>query len=336
MRDKNFWFGLLTVLFFASLVTYLASFELFKNLAISPLIIGILLGIIFGNTFRLKLPAGWSSGIIFSAKKILRLAIIFYGFRITFQQISAVGVPGLFSDLFMLSTTFLLGSFVGIKIFKMDETTTFLVSSGASVCGAAAVLATQPVVKADTHKTAVAVTTVVMFGTVAMFLYPLLFKSGILNMDYNAFGIYIGSTVHEVAQVVGAGSAISQQAADTGVIVKMARVMMLVPLLLVLSFYISSKNKTNSESLLKKIQVPWFAVGFILVAAFNSFELLNKNIVQQINTADTFLLTMAMTALGMETNFEKFKTSGGKPFLLALILFCWLIVGGYFFSKMFI
>lgn len=331
---KNFWFGLFLVLLFASLATYLATFPFFKNLAISPLIVGILLGMIFGNTFRQQLPHEWSAGIIFSAKKILRLAIIFYGFRITFQQISAVGIPGLVSDLFMLTTTFLLGSFVGIKFFKMDEPSAFLCASGASVCGAAAVLATEPVVKADMHKTAIALTTVVFFGTISMFLFPLLYKSGILNMDYNAFGIYIGASVHEVAQVVGAGNAISQEAADTGVIVKMTRVMLLVPLLLVLSFYISSKNKIASESLLKKIKVPWFAVGFILVSAFNSLEIIPKSTVQQINMADTFLLTMAMTALGMETNFNKFRTSGGKPFLLAFIMFLWLVIGGCFFSKL--
>lgn len=335
VKNKNFWLGIFLVAAFAIISTYLASFPFFKNLAISPLIVGIILGMIFGNTFRKYTPSEWSSGIMFSAKKILRLAIILYGFRITFQQISAVGLQGLVADIFMLISTFLIGAFVGIRFLKMDEQSAFLASSGASICGAAAVLATEPVVKADTHKTAIAVATVVVFGTISMFLYPIVYRTGILNMLPHTMGIYIGATVHEVAQVVGAGTAISQETADVGVIVKMTRVMLLVPLLLVLSFYITSKEKNTSTSILKQIHVPWFAVGFIVVSAFNSLHLLSKPIVDNIVFADTFLLTMAMTALGMETNIEKFKKAGGKSFVLALIMFIWLAVAGFIFTKLF-
>lgn len=330
------WTGVVFVAVLAIAATYIAGIPMLQKLSISPLIVGIVLGMILGNSVRQRFPEKWSPGIIFSAKKILRLAIILYGFRITFQQIAAVGVSGMLADLIMLSSTFLIGGFIGEKWLKIDRDTALLTASGASVCGAAAVLATEPVLKSEPYKATIAVATVVLFGTIAMFLYPVLYKLGIFHLNPDEMGIYIGSTVHEVAQVVASGNAISPSTADTAVIVKMTRVMLLVPLLLALSVYISRK-KTATNNLPQertKISIPWFAVGFIGVALFNSFALLPAPSVSAINVFDTFLLTMAMTALGLETRFSKFRQTGGKPLILALILFGWLLVGGYFISKL--
>jgi len=326
-KSASFYKGFFLVIALAAIATWLASFDFLKSLAISPLIVGIVLGIFFGNTLRAKFPQDWSPGIIYNTKIILRAAIIFYGFRITFQQIAAVGVDGLLADFIMLGTTFILGSYLGIKWLKMDKETTYMCSAGAAVCGAAAVLATEPVVKAESHKTSVSVATVVVFGTIAMFLYPILYKAGLFGFDAKQMGIYIGASVHEVAHVVGAGNAISTETADIGIIVKMARVMLLVPLLIVLSYFIAKKDTSAAQK--SAIKIPWFAVGFILVAGFNSFNLLPQNVVHTINVADTFLLTMAMTALGVETTVVKFKTVGGKPFLLAFLMFLWLIGAGW-------
>jgi uncharacterized integral membrane protein (TIGR00698 family) len=325
-KNASFYKGFFLVVAFAALATLIAEWEALKSVGISPLIVGIVLGMIFGNTFRSKLPSDWSPGIIYNTKIVLRAAIIFYGFRITFQQISGVGIEGLIADVIMLSTTFLLGSIVGIRVLKMDAETTFMCSSGAAICGAAAVLATEPVVKAESHKTSVSVATVVVFGTIAMFIYPILYKAGIFGFDFTQMGIYIGASVHEVAHVVGAGNAISNETAETAVIVKMARVMLLVPLLMALSYFVGKKGGNTGKT---QIKIPWFAVGFIAVAAFNSLQWLPSSTVHSINVADTFLLTMAMTALGMETTVAKFKAVGGKPFLLAFILFIWLIVFGW-------
>jgi uncharacterized integral membrane protein (TIGR00698 family) len=334
-KYKDTLLGIGLVLLFSLVSVRIAGIKFLADRAISPLIVGILLGMLFGNTLRAFMPKGWSAGIVFCAKVVLRLAIIFYGFRITFQQIAGVGMQGLFADLFMLTTTFLIGAFFGKKVLRMDEETAFMAASGASVCGAAAVLATEPVVKADTSKTAVAVATVVVFGTISMFLYPVIYRAGMVHLSANSMGVYIGSTVHEVAQVVGSGTAISQETADTGVIVKMTRVMMLVPLLLVLSYYISSKSKKRTGvSSGGRITIPWFALGFIGMAVVNSFHIFSRPVTDDLVIIDTFLLTMAMTALGMETNLEKVRKAGGKAFVLAFVMFVWLVLGGYAFSKL--
>ena len=284
------------------------------------------------------------SGITFSGKKILRFAIVIYGFRITFQQIMAVGMEGFLVSLIMLSTTFIIGTWLGNKIFGMEKDTSMLTASGASVCGAAAVLATEPVLKAEGHKTAIAVSMVVLFGTISMFLYPVLYSTiienatGFLHMTPRQFGIYVGGTIHEVAQVVAVPASVPNsptEMANSAVIVKMTRVIMIAPMLIVLGLYLSYQAKREGgEGADVKLVIPWFAVYFIGVAAFNSFHLIPQNIVDTINVIDTFLLTMAMTALGMGTRFAKFKGLGLAPVYTALGMFIWLVIGGFIITKL--
>jgi len=336
-KRKDTLSGVLFVAIFASAATMIANLPFMLSLGISPLVVGIVMGIFYANTLHNKVPSAWDGGITFSAKKILRFAIVFYGFRITFNQIAEVGLDGFMVSLIMLSTTFVLGTYLGYKVFKMDRDTSMLTASGASVCGAAAVLATEPVVKAQEHKTAIAVSMVVLFGTIAMFLYPVLYTSGILDMSAREFGIYVGGTIHEVAQVVAVPASVPglpQEAADAAVIVKMTRVIMIAPMLILLGIYLSySDRKSGSEVGKVGLVIPWFAVYFIGVAGFNSLALVPENIVSIINEIDTFLLTMAMTALGMGTRFSKFKGLGLAPLYTAGAMFIWLVVGGYFITK---
>jgi uncharacterized integral membrane protein (TIGR00698 family) len=174
-----------------------------------------------------------------------------------------------------------------------------------------------------------------------MFVYPLLYKSGLLGLTEQAMGAYIGGTLHEVAHVVGAGASMGNEIANTAIIVKMLRVMLLAPFLLVLSIWIASlckqSNKANDHAKEGKntktaITIPWFALGFIGVVGFNSLNLLPVNWVDNINQLDNFALTMAMTALGMETRFNQFKGVGFKPIYLASVLFAYLMTAGYLLS----
>ncbi|NOR56957.1 MAG: putative sulfate exporter family transporter [Sulfurimonas sp.] len=329
--------GVIFVAIFAAAATMVAGLPAVSSLGISPLVIGIVMGIFYANTLHNQTPSAWQGGITFSAKKILRFAIVFYGFRITFQQIAEVGVDGFMVSLIMLTTTFIIGTYLGIKVFKMDRDTSMLTASGASVCGAAAVLATEPVLKAEEHKTAVAVSMVVLFGTIAMFLYPVLYTSGILDMTAREFGIYVGGTIHEVAQVVAVPASIpgaEAEMSNAAVIVKMTRVIMIAPMLIILGIYLSySAKKNGTVGGGVKLVIPWFAVYFVGMAGFNSLQLVPESIVSVINEIDTFLLTMAMTALGMGTRFAKFKGLGLAPFYTALSMFVWLVVGGYFITK---
>jgi len=323
--------GVWFVSLFAFASMYIAEMPFVIGIGISPLVVAILFGMIYGNSLRHKLPAEWAPGVIFSSKNILRFAIVFYGFRITYQQVFAVGVEALVIDAIIVIGTFIIGWQLGVRVFGLDRDSSMLIASGASICGAAAVIATEGTLKSEAHKVSMAVATVVLFGTIAMFLYPILYNSGILGFDAKQYGIYVGATVHEVAQAVVAGNAVGVEAGNTAVIVKMTRVMMLAPFLLGLAFFISRSGQSSGEK--TKIMIPWFAVYFLVAVGFNSLNLLPKAAVDTINTIDTFLLAMAMAALGIETNLNKIKNVGMKPIYLALTLFVWLVFGGYALTK---
>lgn len=330
--------GILLIALFSFAAFYVGDMEWAKHLSISPMIIGIVFGMLYANSLRNNLPSTWVPGITFCAKRILRLGIIFYGFRLTIQDVSAVGMPAIVVDAIVVLVTVLGGIVLG-RFLKLDRDIAMLTSVGAGICGAAAVLGAEGAINAKPYKTAVAVSTVVIFGTLAMFLYPILYRNGIFDLAPETMGIMTGSTVHEVAHVVGAGNAMGKEVSDVAIIVKMIRVMMLVLVLLVLSWWAARRtpepdfeNEVTASSQ-KKIAIPWFAVFFLVVIGFNSIDILPKAVVASINTVDTFLLTMAMTALGAETSFDKFKKAGLKPFVLAALLFCWLMGGGYLIAK---
>ena len=325
--------GIVIVLIIAVFVTFLSEFSFFKDLAISTLIIGILFGMLYANSIKKYFPQSFDKGVAFCTKTLLRTGIVLYGFRLTFQNLEEVGFSGVFTAFLIVSSTFIIGYLFGTKVLKLDREITILTSAGSAICGAAAVLATESVLKSPAYKSAIAVSTVVVFGTIAMFLYPFLFKLGILNLSDSNMGIYIGATLHEVAHAVGAGEALGENASSNAIIVKMIRVMMLAPFLIVLSIWLlkTAVNSTiDNKDKKAKIIIPWFALMFIVVVAFNSFDLLSLQIVESINYLDSFILTVAMTALGMQTSFDKFKNVGLKPIYLASVLFLWLTFAGYF------
>jgi uncharacterized integral membrane protein (TIGR00698 family) len=327
--------GLFLVAIMSLFAIFISEIPQIANLGFSPLVIGIVLGIVYANSIRSKVPEYFQKGVVFSAKRILRLAIILYGFRITFGEIYSVGAEGIIISIIIVVSTFVIGTIVGMKLFKLDRDTSMLTASGSSVCGAAAVLATEPVLKSEPFKSAVAVSTVVFFGTISMFLYPILRSSGILDgLDPSQFGVYVGATIHEVAQVVAVGGAYGEEASNSAIIVKMTRVMLIAPMLLVLGFFLAQFLKSNGEENSKTdVVIPWFAVLFIVASGINSLSVIPKEVIEIIIQIDTFLLTMAMTALGMETNISKFKDVGLRPLYTAGIMFVWLLVGGYFITK---
>lgn len=331
--DKEFLHGILIILLFALAAFYIGDFEVVKSMSFSPMIVGIVLGMIYANTLRAALPATFTPGIQFCSKRVLRLGIILYGIRLTLQDVTEVGIPAIIVDALMVTITICGGVMVG-KWLKMDKEISLLTSVGAGICGAAAVLGAESALRVKPYKTAVAVSTVVIFGTISMFLYPVLYRNGVFSISSELMGIFTGASVHEVAHVVGAGNAMGESVGSVAIIVKMIRVMMLVPVLLVISYTVARKASQSDAP--GKINTPWFAILFLVVIVLNSFIPLSDSIRNGINTFDTFLLTMAMTALGAETSFDKFKKAGSKPFVLALILFCWLIVGGYLICKYFI
>ena len=332
--------GLLLVLVLALGSLHAATLPWFSQLGLSALTIAIVGGMLLGNTLYPRLATHGHQGVSFAKGQILRLGIILFGFKLTFQDIAAVGISGILIDACVLSSTFALAYWLGRRKLGLDEQSVILIGAGSSICGAAAILATEPVVKAHAEKVAVAVATVVVFGTVGMFLYPALYQwnaeHGWISMDAQRYGLYVGATVHEVAQVVAAGAAISPEATSTAVIAKMVRVMMLAPFLLLLALWQAREDRQDGAAQaagLGGIRLPWFALGFVVVAGIHSLGVLPQPLVEWGVQLDNLLLAVAMAALGLTTHVQAVRAAGVKPLLLAALLFAWLLGAGLLFTQ---
>ncbi|RDU95200.1 YeiH family protein [Trinickia dinghuensis] len=328
--------GVLFVALFAAAVTRLAALPAIAGLGISPLIVGIVAGAFYGNTLRAGMPAHWAAGVNFSARKLLRIAVAFFGLRVSLQEIAQVGLPGLTESVLVVVSTLLLGTWLGMKLMKLDRDTAILNAAGSAICGAAAVLAFESTLQSKPEKSAVAVGSVVLFGTLSMFLYPLMYRAGWIHLDTLGVGLFFGGTIHEVAQVVGAASNVSPEATHIATIVKMTRVMLLVPVLLTLGFWLARQARRDATGATghahahapRKLAVPWFALGFLACVIVNSLHVLPSTATQTLNAIDTFALTMAMTALGIETQVSQVRKAGPRALATGFLLYLWLIVGG--------
>nr|WP_277425847.1 YeiH family protein [Lysobacter enzymogenes] len=324
-RQPGFWPGLALAAAIAAAAMGLALVPALQAAGLSALTLAIVLGIAVGNTAFPAIAGQVGSGVDFSKAMLLRAGIVLYGFRVTFQEIAGVGAAGLAVDIVVVAGVFCLATWLGTRWLKLDRETSMLIGAGSAICGAAAVMATEPVVKGQAHKVSVAVATVVVFGTVGMFVYPWAYPY--LGLSEHAYGVFAGSTIHEVAQVVVAGRAVGEQAASAAVIEKMLRVMLLAPFLLILSSRLGAGGAAGATR--AKIVIPWFALLFVVVSGINSLHLLPAAWKAAIIQIDTVLLAMAMAALGLRTHIGAIRQAGAKPMLLAAILFATLTVGGY-------
>ncbi|AQQ32514.1 YeiH family protein [Burkholderia cenocepacia] len=329
--------GVLFVALFAAAVTSLSELPAIAGLGLSPLIVGIVAGALYGNALRDGMPASWAAGVNFSARKLLRIAVAFFGLRVSLQEIAQVGLPGLAVSVLIVVSTLAIGTWVGMKLMKLDRDAALLTAAGSAICGAAAVLAFESTLQSKPHQSAMAVGSVVLFGTLSMFLYPLAYHAGLLNLDPAGLGLFFGGTIHEVAQVVGAASDISPEVVHVATIVKMTRVMLLVPVLLTLGWWLAHSSRSaraahdtaGGTQRQRKVAVPWFALGFLGFVIVNSLNVLPTDVTHTLNVLDTFALTMAMTALGIETRVAQIRAAGPRALMTGLILNVWLIAGGY-------
>jgi len=301
----------------------LSRIEPFAHLSFTPLTIGIILGLIYGNTVKQRLPKEHTQGFIFCSKTLLRIGIVLYGFRISFSDVEYLGFEGVVIATTMVFGVFFISYIFGTKALKIDKELSALTCAGSSVCGAAAVLGAEATLNSPPYKTSIAIATVVIFGTIFMFALPLAYGYGVFDgFSQKEVGVFVGAVTHEVAHVIGAANAISQEAQVYAVIEKMIRVVMLVPLLFLLPILLGKNGA-------KKASVPAFALYFLGAIALNSIVSIDSTLLSYINLLDTALLTVAMTALGIETDIRKIKSAGIRPFILALFSAFLLLALGY-------
>lgn len=323
---KDTYLGICFIAILAVLSFIIANIDYVKNIHISVLIIGICLGVVCSFIF-LRYKHNLESGINFSAKRLLRIGIVLFGFNISLSGIASLGFKGAFVALIVVGVIFSSGYFIGTRILKLDKQISMLISTGSAVCGAAAILALESVLKSESYKSVVAVASIVIFGLLGMFLFPILINSNIIPLDDTQIGLFLGATLHEVANVVGAAGAITspnnQDVLESAIILKMIRVILLVPLLLIIAFLSKDTQKG-------KIYIPWFAIFFLFAIIINSIIEIPENILQIIKTISSIFLVFAMIALGLQIDFKKIKQMGLKIFILSIVLFIFLAILSYF------
>lgn len=312
----------------------LGHWAVFDHHGIGTLTLALLLGIVAGN----GLPQRWlgpaEHGAALSRQRLLRAGVMLFGLGLTVQDLAHVGLTGVLLAALMLGSTFALAAWAGPRWLGLDRPTSLLIGAGSAICGAAAVIATEPVVRARHGEATVAVSTVVLFGTFSVFLYPWLGEAAAhwaaLPQGGTGLGLYLGATVHEVAQVVAAGRSMGADVAGVAVIEKMVRVMLLAPFLLLLasSRLVRQPGEGTEATVQRGHHTPWFAWGFLAMVGLHSTGWLPAPLEAAASQAGTVMLAMAMAALGLNTRWAGVRAAGLRPLALGTLLWVWLVVGG--------
>jgi uncharacterized integral membrane protein (TIGR00698 family) len=301
--------------------------------ALSPLILAILIGTAFHNLVGTPVLA--KSGVSFSMRRLLRFGIILLGFQLTISQVIEVGSRGFLIIATTLAATFVFTVWMG-RLLGVERKLAQLIAAGTSICGASAVIATNTVTNAHDEDVAYAVACVTVFGSVAMFTYPLL--PGILRLDPHAFGLWTGASVHEIAQVVAAAFQDGKAAGEFGMIAKLSRVILLAPVVIALGLMAarsSTKNDPASTVPSSRPPMPWFVLGFLAVVGLNSVITVSPLDKVTIATVTTFLLSVALAAMGLETDIRKLKAKGLRPALLGTLAFIFIASFSFTLVKLF-
>ena len=281
--------------------------------ALSALVVAIITGITLTNLTRL--PAATAPGIDVAAKKLLRWGIVFLGLQLVLADILALGAPMLLVIVCIVAGG-ILGTLLLGSLLKLRTAQTLLIACGFSICGAAAVAGVEGVIDADDEDVITAVALVVIFGTLMIPAIPV--AGTALGMNPEVNGLWAGGAIHEIAQVVAAGSVIGGGALAAAVVVKLARVLMLAPVVAVLSMRKRRLTADGPSAAGKRPPiVPLFIIGFLAMVALRSLVPLPDAVLEAGKIAQTVLLSAAMFALGCGVRMRNLLHVGVRPFILA-------------------
>jgi uncharacterized integral membrane protein (TIGR00698 family) len=252
-------------------------------------------------------------GLDFASRTVLRLGVALLGARITLEQIQSLGGGAVVLTAGAVVLTILCGVLLA-RITGLPRNFGLLTGGSVAICGASAALAIASVLprgpdhERDTIMTVVAVTAL---STIAMVLYPVL--AAAIGFDEHTTGIFLGATIHDVAQVVGAGYSVSTQAGDTATIVKLFRVALLLPVVLVISFMLQRSRAAELGGEERSALLPSFLVGFALLVMVNSLGWLPASVAGALQEGSRWCLVVAIAALGTKTSLGDLARVGWRP-----------------------
>ncbi|WP_449539810.1 YeiH family protein [Ferdinandcohnia sp. Marseille-Q9671] len=283
-----------------------------------PLVGGAVIAIIIGILARnfLGIPAVFTEGISYTLKTLLKVAIVLLGFGLSYASIFQLG----FEAILLVVAAVLSGilfTFTLAKLFKLEGNIPILVSLGTAICGATAIVTSSPIVRAKEEETAYAINTIFAFNVLAVLFYPLLGQ--VFSMTDEVFGLWSGVAIHDTSSVVAAGYSYSHAAGDTSVVIKLIRTLMLIPVTLLLSFYISMKAKRSSNKVKVSKVFPMFILFFAGAVAVNTIFSLPTSLTDITDSVAKFLILMVMASVGLGTDFKKIKSVGLRPLFVGLL-----------------
>ncbi|MCH4885924.1 putative sulfate exporter family transporter [Acidaminobacter sp. JC074] len=285
--------------------------------ALETLTIAIIIGMIYNNTVGTQIVL--AEGIKFSLKKLLKVGIVLLGFKLNMTAVLDLGPNILLLVAIFVPATLFTFMYVSKK-FGLNKKLGTLLGVGSCICGASAVVALAPVIGADDDDAVVAVSIVSVLGAIGVIAYTAISKAPMSDATY---GIWSGLTLHGVAHALAAAFARGDVAGEIGTFVKMTRVLMLVPVSLFLSYHFNG----SSES--KRAKFPMYVLYFIIAGIINSLGILPEALTGFLAKSSSFLILMAMTAMGLSVNFKQVAKKGAKAFVIGLVLFVVLSTFGF-------
>lgn len=316
-KQKPLILGLLFTLLIAMISIGLSKLPVLSY--VGALSIAILIAIVYRH-FK-GYPEAIRDGIEFSAKRLLKVAIILYGLKLNLTEIMTQG-----SKLLLVDIGVVVFSIVSILLlnrwFKGDNKIGLLLGIGTGICGAAAIAATSPIIKSKEKDTAISVGIIALIGTIFSLIYTVI--DAVFHLNPTLFGAWSGTSLHEIAHVVLAGGFAGEASLKVALLAKLGRVFLLIPVSLILLFIMKYTSKQKQQH--TKIEIPYFLIGFIIAAVINTYVSLPELLTTTLNLLSNVLIIMAMVGLGLNVSFDDIKKQAMRP-LLAIIIGSLLLSG---------
>lgn len=308
-RGAEVWLGLLVCVAIAGVATVIGSFVPVLGSAIPAVVIGVAVAL-------MRKPAGRVvPGIGYSGKFVLQLAVVLLGSQLSLSAIARVGAESLPVMLTSLTVCLLAAWLLG-RAMGVERDLRTLIGVGTGICGASAIAAVSPTIKAKSADISYAISTVFLFNILAVLVFP--FVGHALGMTPHAFGLFAGTAVNDTSSVVAAASVFSASALGFAVVVKLVRTLMIIPISVGLAVMEGKRSGEGQKFTLARIVklVPWFLIGFVVLACIASTRWLAPSVVTALNSVSVFLIATALAGIGMSTDLRAIRTAGLKPLVL--------------------
>ncbi len=329
-RTREILPGLLLCIAIAVAATIVGSFVPLVGAVIPAVVIGVLIAIV-------RRPRGRTvPGVKYAGKFVLQCAVVLLGAQLSIGAVVEVGARSLPVMLVSLGVCLLAAWALG-RVMRIERGLTILIGVGTAICGASAIAAVAPVIRAKSAQIAYAISTIFLFNILAVAIFPLI--GHLLDMSPEAFGLFAGTAVNDTSSVVAAASVYASSALGFAVVVKLVRTLMIIPISLALAVMEDRRMQTKGTLTTARVLklVPWFLVGFVVVALLNSFGLIPAGLGDVLRQVAVFLIATALAGIGLSTDFAAIRGAGWRPLamggaLWALVMVTTLItmrVAGY-------